>query len=356
MNALTHKQRGLAPFLRKPMDRFPMWYKGPGETTKNIRLELGARSDDEALYDILDLDYKTINPGYAGPPLLTFEDGSRMNEWGIRRKGLEYGVAVTHPLAGAETIADVEAYKIGPNPDNYIVQFTEEQKTWAKDYCIIGGHWSPFFHDAVELMPMDEFFINMYSNEAVVEAIIEKCFSVYYEIDRRTFEANPGQIDMYFITNDFGSQHSLLMSPEMWRKYFKPYVAKLMAQAKKYGCVTAFHSCGDIHAIIGDLIDAGVDAINPIQVNAENMDAKKLADEFKDDCVFFGGIDENELLIHGTEEEVREGTRWTIDTLGKYGRYIVAASHDWLLPEVPARNIVAMYDEAKSYKQGAYNA
>jgi uroporphyrinogen decarboxylase len=100
------------------------------------------------------------------------------------------------------------------------------------------------------------------------------------------------------------------------------------------------------------LIDAGVDAINPIQVNAENMNAKKLADEFKGDCVFFGGIDENELLIHGTEEEVRKGTREIIDTLGKYGRYIVAASHDWLLPEVPAKNIVAMYDEAKKYRTG----
>ncbi|GHT97851.1 hypothetical protein FACS1894142_3290 [Spirochaetia bacterium] len=86
------------------------------------------------------------------------------------------------------------------------------------------------------------------------------------------------------------------------------------------------------------------------------MDPKELADEFKDDCVFFGGIDENELLIHGTEEAVREGTRRTIDTLGKYGRYIVAASHDWLLPEVPAKNIIAMYDEAKSYKKGTYNA
>ncbi|GHU59626.1 hypothetical protein FACS189444_5260 [Spirochaetia bacterium] len=87
-----------------------------------------------------------------------------------------------------------------------------------------------------------------------------------------------------------------------------------------------------------------------------NYGAKKLADEFKDDCVFFGSIDENEPLIHGTEEAVREGTRRTIDALGKYGRYIVAASHDWLLPEVPAKNIIAMYDEAKSYKKGAYNA
>jgi uroporphyrinogen decarboxylase len=95
-----------------------------------------------------------------------------------------------------------------------------------------------------------------------------------------------------------------------------------------------------------------VDAINPIQVNAVNMDPTELVKEFKDNCVFFGGIDENEILLHRTEQEVRDETRRIIDTLGKYGRYIVAASHDFLLPEVPARNIITMYDEAKKYGLG----
>jgi uroporphyrinogen decarboxylase len=138
----------------------------------------------------------------------------------------------------------------------------------------------------------------------------------------------------------------------MWRKFFKPYLARLMAQAKKHGCVTALHSCGAIHDIIGDLIEIGVDAINPIQVNAANMDPAELVREFKDNCVFFGGIDENEILLRRTEQEVRDETRRIIDTLGEYGRYIVAASHDFLLPEVPAANIIAMYDEAKKYGLG----
>jgi uroporphyrinogen decarboxylase len=140
----------------------------------------------------------------------------------------------------------------------------------------------------------------------------------------------------------------------MWRKFFKPRVAKLIGQAKKAGCVTAIHSCGDIHSIIGDLIEIGVDAINPIQVSAKSgrMDPVKLVNEFRDECVFFGGIDENDMLLRHTPEEVRAETRRIIDTLGKYGRYIVAASHDYLLPEVPAENIVAMYEEAKLYGTG----
>jgi uroporphyrinogen decarboxylase len=346
------KERGLAPFLRKNADRFPMWYGAAPEVTLNIQKVLGAKTADEALYDCIGLDYKALRPKYVGEPLKEFPDGTHISEWGILRGGVHWGQALSHPLAGVETAAEIESYPSFPNPDDFEVKFTPEEISWAKDYCMIGGCWSPFFHDSTELMGMEEFFINMYTNPAPVEALIEKCFSFYYELDKRAFEANPGLIDMYFIGNDFGSQRALLMAPDMWRKFYKPYVKKLIEQAKKYGCVTAVHSCGDIHEIIGDFIEIGVDAVNPIQVNAENMNPESLIGRFGADCVFFGGIDENEILQNGTEKEVRAETRRIIDILGKHGRYIVAASHDYILPEIPAENIIAMFDEAKKYGSG----
>ncbi len=349
---MIHKERGLAPFLSQKMDRYPMWFGAAPEVAENMKELLGAFTENEALYGIIGIDYKTIRPQYKGPKLPKFDDGTWMSEWGVKRGGAHYGQALSHPLEGAETVEEVENYKGYPNPDDFEVVITEEQKAWAEDYCVIGGCWSPFFHDSTELMDMEEFFVNMYTNEAVAQAIIEKCFEFYYELDRRVFEANPNTIDMYFMGNDFGSQRALLMAPDMWRKFYKPYVAKLIAQARKNGCVTAIHSCGDIHEIIGDFIEIGVDAINPIQVNAENMKPEALVNEFGADCVFFGGIDENEILQFGTEQEVRDETRRIIDILGKHGRYIVAASHDYLLPEIPARNIVAMFDEAKRYGTG----
>jgi uroporphyrinogen decarboxylase len=308
---------------------------------------LGASSDDEALYGILDLDYKTIRPEYSGSPSGKNEQGEDLTEWHIARGGYYWGQALHNPLKGIETVAEAEAWKGCPDPADYRVKFTDQQLEWAMVFCRIGGAWAPFFHDGVDLVSMEDLFILMASDEAVAQALIEKCFYVYYEIDRRVFEANPGVIDMYFIGNDFGSQRDLLMSPDMWRKFFKPCIRKLIEQAKKNGCVTAIHSCGDISQIIRDLIEIGVEAINPIQVNADHMDPVGLAQEFKDDCVFFGGIDENELLLHGETSAVRQETRRIIDTLGTWNRYIVAASHDYLLPEVPAANIIAMFDEAK---------
>lgn len=349
---MTHRERALAPFLRKALDRFPMWYGGAQETTENIVKALGAHSEAEALYGKLDLDFKTIRPKYIGVEREVYEDGTHMCEWGIVRGGAHYGQALTHPLAGAQSVSEVDAYGGYENPDDYDVKITPEEWEDAKDHCLIGGCWSPFFHDSTELKDMEEFFVDLYVNPAVCEAIIDKCFSFYYELDRRTFLENPGKIDMYFIGNDFGSQRALLMAPDMWRKFYKPYIAKLIAQAKANGCAAAIHSCGDIHEIIGDFIDIGVDAINPIQVNADNMKPEALMNEFGADCVFFGGIDENEILKFGTEDTVRAETRRIIDILGSKGRYIVAASHDYILPEIPAQNIIAMFDEAKIYGTG----
>ncbi|QGP93238.1 Uroporphyrinogen decarboxylase [Neomoorella glycerini] len=348
---MTSKERALVAIKGNKTDRLPMWYGGAPETTQNIMDFLGAKTEKEALYDILGMDFKTIRPKYIGLPFKKYEDGTVENEWGIRRGGLHYGQALNHPLADAQTIKDVEKYKF-PDPDDWDVVITREELEDARGYCLIGATWAPFFHDSTELMGMEQFFVNMYVNPGVVEAIIRKCFEFYYELNRRTYEANPDVIDFYFFGNDFGSMRALLMSPEMWRKFYKPYVAKLIEQAHANGAVAGLHSCGDIHEIFPDLIEIGLDVINPIQVSCQHMDPAVLKREYGKHIAFFGGIDENEILLNGTEAEVRAETRRIIDVLGSDGRYIVAASHDYLLPEVPARNIVAMYDEARKYSSG----
>ena len=349
---MNNKERGLAPFKRLGMDRFPMWYGADPEFTRNLVNFLGATDEDNALYDILDMDYMTIRPVYSGGPLKKYPDGSVDTIWGVRRNGYYYGMSVSHPMESFETVEQVTGYKF-PDPNDFNVDISNEQKKKVHDHCLIGGTWAPFFHDSVELRGMERFFIDMYENPSLANAIVEKCFEFYHELDRRTFEKYGDMIDMYFIGNDFGSQRQLLMPPELWRKFYKPYLKKLIEQARSYGCVTAVHSCGSIRSIIPDLLDIGVDAINPIQVNAEQMDPEALVNEFGSDAVFFGGIDENNILMNATPEKVREETRRIIDILGKHGRYIVAPSHDYLIPEVPAVNVAAMYDEAQKYGLGA---
>lgn len=94
----THKERGLAPFSAKALDRFPMWYGGDPQTTQNIVDFLGAKDENDALYNILGNDYKTYRPKYVGPALKEYDDGSQDTVWGVRREGYFYGQAKTHPL------------------------------------------------------------------------------------------------------------------------------------------------------------------------------------------------------------------------------------------------------------------
>ena len=348
MSIITSKERGLAPFAGKRLDRFPMWYGGDPETTKNIVEYLGAKDEDDALYNILGIDYKTVRPRYIGPEMKTYDDGTVDTVWGIRRGGYFYGQPLNHPLREIESLEALATYSF-PDPHEWACEFTQKESIWAKDHCVIGGTWAPFFHDSIELMGMEEFMIAMYECPEVPDKVVEGCFEFYYDQMKRAFEQNKGEIDMMFVGNDFGSQRALLCSPAHWRKLFKPHLRKFCDLAHSHGIVTALHSCGDIHDIFPDLIEIGFDAINPIQVFAEHMDPIELHKQYGGDVVFFGAIDENVILLTGTEQEVRAETRRIIDIFGNDGRYIVAASHDYLLPEVPVQNIVAMYDEAKVY-------
>jgi uroporphyrinogen decarboxylase len=108
------------------------------------------------------------------------------------------------------------------------------------------------------------------------------------------------------------------------------------------------HSCGAVRPVIGDLIDAGLDILEVVQVHASGMDAANLKREFGADLAFYGGIDVQELMPYGSVEDVRREVRWLVDTLGVGGRYILAPSH-FLMDDVPVANVIALYDEARTY-------
>ena len=111
----------------------------------------------------------------------------------------------------------------------------------------------------------------------------------------------------------------------MWRKFFKPKIAQLAELGHRYGLKVAMHSCGDIHQIIPDLIEIGIEILNPIQVSAAHMDPAVLKREYGKDLVFFGAIDYNHILNYGSEQTVRSEVRRIIDILGYDGKYIVCA-------------------------------
>ena len=344
---MNSKERVQAAFSGSGYDRLPMWYGAEPDTTQNVMNLLNVDSE-EALMQILGADFRTIRPRYIGPELLRSEDGTFDTIWGIKRGKGYWGIALNTPLHYAETVEDVEKYPF-PKIEWFDANFSEEDKRLSQEYSILGGMWSPFWHDTMELLGLEKMFIFLYDNPAVVEAVLDRTFEFYYNLSVKTFNSNPGLIDIFFFANDFGTQKGLFISPKMWRQFFKPYIKRLADLGHKYGLRVAMHSCGDVHQIIPDLIEIGIEILNPIQVSADNMDPVVLKREYGKDLIFFGAIDYNEILSRGSESRVREETRRMIDILGYDGKYIVAPSHDLMMAEVPAVNIWAMYDEAKKY-------
>jgi uroporphyrinogen decarboxylase len=155
-------------------------------------------------------------------------------------------------------------------------------------------------------------------------------------------------IDLITFSDDLGSQRAPLISPRMYRRMIKPYQAEVIAAIKKRSKAKVFfHSCGNVYPFIGDLIEIGVDVLNPVQVSAGEMgDTGRLKREFGDKITFCGAIDTRWVLPHGTPDDVRGEVRRRIRDLAPGGGYILAAVH-CIQPDVPPENVLAMFDEAR---------
>jgi len=344
MNSKTRFQNA---FNGREIDRLSMWYGAEPDLTDKI-MNLIQASDYEEMLKMLQVDFRTVRPKYIGPELKRYEDGTFDTVWGIRRGGGFWGTALNSPLSKIETIQELNDYPF-PKAEWYDVDFTKEEMELSRDYAIIGGEWAPFWHEALELVGMEKMLVDLYLNPTFATALLEKCLELHLEINEKAFKKNAKYIDIYWFANDFGTTNGLIMDPKVWRTYLKPMQAELAAQGKKYGLKIAMHSCGDITEIIPDLIDIGIEILNPIQVSCPNMRPEYLKKEYGKDLMFFGAIDYNELLTNGSPMDVEQGVKDMIDRLGADGRYIVAPSHDLLMGEVPAENMVTLYRTAAEY-------
>ena len=142
----------------------------------------------------------------------------------------------------------------------------------------------------------------------------------------------------------------MMISPEIWRERIKPYTGRLISTFKEMGLMTFYHSCGSLVPVIDDLIEVGLDFLDPIQVTAAGMRPEELFPQFGDKLSFHGAIDEVELLPHATPDEVYKETTRIIDILGRNGGYIVSPSHQ-VQGDTPPENVVAIFEAAKDYNK-----
>lgn len=242
-------------------------------------------------------------------------------------------------------MAEVERFA-WPNPDDMDFTGTIDMidRTIARDMAVFSSMWCAFFHTASDFFSMENYFVKMYTDPAVVEAVTEHIIAFHLECNKRLYELAGDKIDCIFFGNDIGTQLNPIISPELFKKYLLPYLKRIIDQAKSYGKKVALHSCGSISQFLPMLIDAGIDALHPLQAKAVGMDAESLAREYKKDLIFIGGVDTQELLPFGTARQVKDEVCRLKDIFGP--NYIVSPSHEAILPNVPLENILAMRDAA----------
>lgn len=353
---MTSRERVLAVFRREIPDRVPMWCGASPEFMAKSRAFLGVE-DDEAVYQRFHDDFRRVYSRYAGPekfdPVKNAAIGSRLNVFGVERKGESYGVPANTPLKDA-TLEDVENYP-WPSADWIDVShIREDALRYGGEYAIMGGEWCPFFHDLLDLLGMEDALVMMYEEPEVVHAVLDHLVDYYYACNQRIFEAAADVIDIAFMGNDMGSQNGPLVSVKLFDEFFAPRFKKLCDLAHSYGLFTQMHCCGGFQQLIPSMHRCGINAVQSLQPVNQGMQPANLKANYGDQMIFNGAIDSVNKLIYGTREDCIEATREVVSVMKPGGGYILSPSHDYLLEMTPVENVLAMYDTCLEI--GSYEA
>jgi uroporphyrinogen decarboxylase len=247
------------------------------------------------------------------------------------------------------SVEAVEAFD-WPDPDNPgIVEGLRERVDEIKalgDYFVC--HYLPggFVHRGYAMRGFEAYLKDIYKNREFLLSLIDHLTDFWVRVAHNTISAvGPENVDGVFFGEDLGTQDGCMFDPDsIYAQYFKPRHRRMVEAVKSMGDIkVCYHCCGSAYQFIDHLIDIGVDALNPVQVTAKNMEPERLKADFGDRITFWGGINTQQILPFGTPEEVTAEVHRIINILGRNGGYILNAIHN-IQPEVPPENIVAMFE------------
>jgi len=338
LRTIEHKETD-----RVPADTFCTSWEDLNRVMKYLNI-----NNYEKLFERLGVDVWYINSmPYIGEK--RFYNGSEADFWGITEKAYRDGDSSKEcPLVEISSVDDVENYRwpeAKDFDDSNILQEIKEHNNFA----IIGGVWAPIFHNITWLCGFENTLANLALKPEISEALIRHVTDFWIGYAKKVLEAGKGKIDIIENCNDFGAQDSMLMNPVTFRKFFKPALKRLYDVTKEYSAKVFQHSCGSILPIIPDLIEIGVDIINPVQVSAAGMEPEKLKEKYGEFVTFDGGIDTQHILPEGSVEEVKTEVRRIIGIMAQGGGYILNSSQG-LEKDIPVENIISMYDEGQKIR------
>ncbi|MBN1852796.1 MAG: hypothetical protein JW829_08730 [Pirellulales bacterium] len=360
---MNSRERVALALSHKEPDRVPIDFWATSVVNNRLQERLGVSTEEELL-QALDVDFRYIKgPRYIGPELVTRPDGQVEDHFGVPRIPVQFGEGETagtyrevvdFPLGKATSIGQFKDYPKWPDPDWFDYECVGEQVAEARETGKVIVFMGDRMNRAAQLKPamylrgIDQIFVDMVLHREIAEYLFSRISEFYLEYCRRTFEAAGDGIDIFFSGDDFGTQRGLFVSPSMWREMLMPGFKAFVQLGKQFGYQVAHHTCGSVTPIIGDMIDCGLDILNPIQPDVQNMDRRKLKTEFGDRLSFHGSISIQKTMPHGTPDEIRAEVKERFASLGQGGGFIFCTAHN-IQVDTPVENVLALIDAYQEF-------
>ena len=316
----------------------PLFYRNDLELMRELHSEgvVGLDEENRIVYDVWGVGIEISDQGFF-PKYAPLKGDKEANN--KARKFLPRNFNIDLLDMGLEQ--SVREY-IVPNHLSYnnLIDLTEHAKTWTEDLLPIYSGYFGIFERSHGILGWEQIMLYFALYPDLVEEMMDKV--VGYKISLAEEYVKMG-VKICHHGDDLGMQSGTLFSKDMIQQMYLPKMKKLFKVYKDAGMKIIYHSCGNITSIIPDLIDAGVDVLEPVQ---PCMNLKFLKENYGNDLIFMGGIDTQHVLPHGTPEEVRKHAREVIRTLGKNGGYIIAPAQE-IMNDVPLENIIALVQTMK---------
>ncbi|MCX6080573.1 MAG: hypothetical protein NTW32_13655 [Chloroflexi bacterium] len=283
------------------------------------------------------------------------QDGSCNDIWGHHTRTIanptgRYEEYVSWPLRSAASVADLKNYA-WPDPDWWDFSQLPDaiRKIDPNGVRSLRFRAGTVFECAWQLRGMEEFLTDMAVAPELPLYILERVTDVIVENTRRALALAGDDIDTVYFYDDVGAQNGLLISKNMWRRFIKPFHQRIIDVARQAGKQVMYHCDGAILSLIPELIEMGVDVLDPIQPTAKDMVPEKLKAEFRERLSYHGGVDIVGTLPLGSPDDVRNEVRQRVQLMGENGGYILSSSHH-IQSDTPLENVLAMYETGLRYR------
>jgi len=373
-HSITHRERVLMALDHQQPDRVPIDLGGTKNTTihvvayERLKARLGISAEtrlmdrmmqavevDEQVLQRFDVDTRVVLTGPSDRATgREIDDDTYQDEWGVvfhRLPGSYWYDPLHCPLAGEITLADIARYPL-PDPHDAgrvrgIAPRIEHLRR-TTDCALVLYLPSAMVHKTQYLRGFEDWFIDMARDRRLIGALLDAVLEQSMALAGEILAVAGHKVDVVNTSDDIAGQQGPLISPKTYRELIKPRQrAYFEFIRERTPAPILYHSCGSIYRLMDDLIEIGVQAINPVQVSAQDMETKRLKQQYGERVAFWGAVDTQHVLPFGSVEQVRAEVERRIHDLAAGGGYVLAAVHN-LQPEVPAENICAMFDAARA--------